>query len=85
MPNRAARPISVHCGTKLLEECTSENYGEVGGYRSRSWSGVVNAYLSGYNGYRDASLVFEDPNGGEVRSRWKTAINRVAAIGTTPD
>jgi len=59
--NRAARPVSVRGGTKLREECTSEKYD--GGYRSKTWSSVLNEFLKWYNDYCHAHLVFESPNG----------------------
>jgi hypothetical protein len=67
MPTRAARPISVRGGTKLRDEAASEKYGEQERYRSKTWSAVLNEFLKWYNGYRDAELVFNDPDGEEVR------------------
>lgn len=64
---RAVRPISVRGGTKLRDEATSEKRKGEDRYRSRPWSAVLNEFLKWYNGYRDAYLVFKDPEGEEVR------------------
>ena len=66
-PQRAARPISVRGGTKLRDEAASERYGKEERYRSETWSTVLNEFLKWYNDYRDAELVFNDPEGEEVR------------------
>lgn len=67
MPSRANRPISVREGTKLREETTAEKYGE-SGYRSRSWSQTLRAFLTWYNDYRFAHRVFRSPEGKIVRA-----------------
>lgn len=65
--DRAARPVSVRGGTKLREECTAEKHD--GGYRSKTWSTVLNEFLKWYNGYRHSHLVFESPDGETVRGQ----------------
>jgi len=67
MPNRAARPISVRGGTKLRDEAASRKRSEEERYRSRTWSAVLNEFLQWYNGYRNAHLVFKNPDGELVR------------------
>lgn len=67
MPQRAARPISVRGGTKLRDEAAREKYDGKGRYRSRTWSAVLNEFLKWYNDYRGAELVFQSPEGEEVR------------------
>ena len=83
MPARAARPISVRGGTKLREECTREKISREEFYRSRSWSEVLNEFLKWYNGYRDAYLVFVDPDGEEVRGEMPNS-QYSAVSGPTP-
>jgi len=72
-PSRAARPVSVRGGTTLREECALPKQGDETRYRSKSWSEVLNEFLKWYNGYRDAHLVFESPEGEIVRGQMKNA------------
>ncbi|MFH5798565.1 replication protein [Haladaptatus sp. CMAA 1911] len=67
MPARAARPVSVQENTKLRDEAVMEKYDS--GFRSRSWSLVMNEFLNWYNGYRHAHLKFVNPEGETVRTQ----------------
>ena len=73
MPNRASRPISVRGGTKVRDECSLERGGSENGYRAKTWSAVLNEFLQWYNGYRDAHLVFESPEGEEVTTEMENS------------
>ena len=66
-PARAARPVSVRGDELLREECTRTRYDD--SRQSASWSSVLNEFLTWYNGYRHAHLMFRDPDGERVRSQ----------------
>lgn len=67
-PARAARPVSVRDDVKIREDAARERH-EEGRYRAASWSDVLREFLSWYNGYRHAHLVFRDPEGERVRGQ----------------
>ena len=67
----AHRPISVRDTIKLREDATSERHDD--GYRAKTWSSTLRAFLGWYNGYRRAHLRFRDPNGELVRAQMLTS------------
>ncbi len=57
----AHRPISVWDTIKLTKDITSERYDD--GYRAKTWSSTLRAFLDWYNGYRLVHLRSRDPDG----------------------
>jgi hypothetical protein len=66
-PERAARPISVRDDHKLRIQATQEKIDT--GRRGASWSDLKREFLGWYNGYRNAHLLFTDPDGNTVRGQ----------------
>ncbi|MFB6134436.1 MAG: replication protein [Halanaeroarchaeum sp.] len=73
-PRRAVRPISVRGGTKLRDEAARQKHGsDEERFRSQPWSAVLDEFLSWYNEYRDAELVFGSPEGDQVRAEMENS------------
>lgn len=71
LPQRANRPAAVREKTKLRDDCVRDRAD--GGYRSKPMGAVVREFLSWYNDYRHAHLLFNDPDGNTVRSKMENS------------
>ena len=76
-PDKAARPVSVRDDVKIREDAAAEKQTdgitttddpEMRTFRGAPWSKVLRSFLSWYNGYRQANLLFRDPDGQPVRA-----------------